>query len=118
MTNKEIVEQLESIRENSENFLSGVGDEIWQKDIIALDRAIMVFKRKDKLISKMSTKFLFILNIAIVFVGIILTLGLVGDIESGLASKQDSIFRAFMILIVFLLSITNIRMLWKGIGNE
>lgn len=118
MTNKEIVEQLESLKENSTSFLDDAEDEIWQKDIIALDRAIMVFKRKDKLVNKVSNKFLFILNIAIVITGIILTLGLVGDIEVGLASKQDTIFRAFMILIIFLLSITNIRMLWRGIGNE
>lgn len=45
MRNKDIVSQLESLKENSRSFLDAKEPEpIWQKDIEALDEAIAIIK--------------------------------------------------------------------------
>ncbi|BFN03883.1 hypothetical protein [Clostridium tetani] len=47
MNKEQIIEQLESIRENSESFITKDSDPIWEKDVKALNAAIKIIKNVD-----------------------------------------------------------------------
>ncbi|BDR63980.1 nucleoside triphosphate pyrophosphohydrolase family protein [Clostridium tetani] len=47
MNKEQIIEQLESIRENSESFITNDSDSIWEKDVKALNAAIKIIKNVD-----------------------------------------------------------------------
>ncbi|BDR71263.1 hypothetical protein K144313037_p20500 (plasmid) [Clostridium tetani] len=47
MNKEQIIEQLESIRENSESFITKDSDPIWEKDVKALNAAIKIIETVD-----------------------------------------------------------------------
>ncbi|WP_164968183.1 hypothetical protein [Clostridium tetani] len=47
MNKEQIIEQLESIRENSESFITNDSDQIWEKDVKALNAAIKIIENVD-----------------------------------------------------------------------
>lgn len=49
MNKKEIIEQLESLKDNSRSFIENDDNEIWWDDIMALDYAIKKIKRESKI---------------------------------------------------------------------
>lgn len=54
MKNKEIISQLESLKENSRSFLDATEPcSIWQDDIIALDAAIAIVKEHPNMEKKL-----------------------------------------------------------------
>ena len=48
MKTKDIINQLESLQSNSRSFITDDSDEIWNRDIEALDAAIGIIRRAEK----------------------------------------------------------------------
>ena len=47
MNKKQIIEQLKSLKENSESFITKDSDPVWEEDVKALNAAIKIIKNVD-----------------------------------------------------------------------
>lgn len=119
MKNKEIISQLESIKEDSSCRIDSEDPEdIWSRDVIALDRAIQVFQRKENKSHDVGMKILFVVNVLIIVGAVILILLANGGLEAETISKQGFLIRIASYIFVILLSGTSLSMIWRGVGNE
>ena len=119
MKNKEIISQLESIKEDSRSHIDLLDEEdIWSRDIIALDRAIQVFQRKENKSHDVGMKILFVVNIFILLGAAFLILTAIGGLDSGTLNKQEFLIRIVSDILVIFLSGASLSMIWRGVGNE
>lgn len=119
MKNKEIISQLESIREDSKSRIDLEDkDDIWTMDVLALDRAIQVFKRKESKNQNVGMKILFVVNIFILLGTGFLILAAIGGLDSGTLNKQEFLIRIVSDILVIFLSGASLSMIWRGVGNE
>lgn len=118
MTYKDIITQLESLKSNSESFMdeSEPGD-VWSQDIIALDRAIQIFKRKERKSSDLVNKFLFLLNGIIFIVTLFMLHGNLGAYQIDSLTKQEFLFRLLTSVILICLSTAGLIMAWRGVDE-
>lgn len=100
MNQKEMVKQLESLRDNSISFINedDPGD-IWIKDVIALDKAIRIIEGKRKLLKKATLVFTSITF----FLALFYVIGRAGSLELdhitiGQAVTSCSIALVYMII--------------------
>ena len=119
MTNREVATQLQSIKEDSQSHITEYGgDEVWQMDVIALDRAIKVFERKAKQENDICFRILFGIDVLIVIAGTIMLYGAIGDLQLGIYPISRCFTGMILPGILLALSGTNLVMIWRGVGMD
>ena len=119
MTNKEIINQLENLKDHCQDWVDTEDEgNIWNKDVVALDRAIKVFQRKERSFDSIFMKILFALNFIIFFVSLVMLYGAIGSWQLDEITKQEFLFRGFTDVILICLSATSVISIWKGAWSE
>ena len=119
MTNKEIINQLENLKDHCQDWVdTDEENNIWHKDVVALDRAIKVFQRKERSFDSIFMKILFALNFIIFFVSLVMLYGAIGSWQLDEITKQEFLFRGFTDVILICLSATSVISIWKGAWYE
>lgn len=119
MKTKEIITQLESIREDSNGHIEASDyADVWKDDVIALSHAIRLFKQKERRKKNTIGKFLFSVNIAALTILFFIGLGLIGGFETGILNGQQFMSKMSLVIILLVVSAVGFVILWRGVKEE
>lgn len=118
MTNRATIRQLESLMHECIYQKSLCGSDAWDDDIIALNKSIRVFERKEARRNDMSLRFSAFICTLMLIGSIFLIIGLVGGVELNNISEGEAMFKMILYLSLLFTSYTGLKLMWLGVGNE